>query len=302
MNSWAVRLNDAMKIPKPALSLSLVAALFPVGDPPNASASTTNLVPVADTGIREPDSGSGTLSPIPVGVSDHGTPRNRALFKFSLTNIPANAVITAASLKLVVIKTSRPAASFDLNRLLKDWDETQATWVARLTSTPWVAGGGLAGNDYASSPTATAVLGASGTASAFSSTEMVSDLQMWLNNPGTNFGWILLAAGEPVATGKQIASREDAVNTPILTVEYTAPEPPAPAVPPTVFDTALDGNQIRFSFIAESNRTYAVEFRDSFTTTNWSVLTNIPAQPANTTIHFTNTISSVERFFRTRTP
>jgi hypothetical protein len=64
----------------------------------------------------------------------------------------------------------------------------------------------------------------------------------------------------------------------------------------------LTGNQIRFSFNAESNRTYAVEFRSAVDTGTWGTLTNIQAQPAPATIDVADTISGVDRFYRIRTP
>jgi len=73
-------------------------------------------------------------------------------------------------------------------------------------------------------------------------------------------------------------------------------------LPPTIFGVALAENQIRFAFIAQSNRPYAVEFRDAITNGNWNVLTNIPAQSANWMVQTTNTVSSNERYFRIRTP
>ena len=62
------------------------------------------------------------------------------------------------------------------------------------------------------------------------------------------------------------------------------------------------GNAILFSFIAQSNLTYAVESLDTLGTTNWTVLTSLAAQPTNTVINVTNTISSSQLYFRVRTP
>jgi hypothetical protein len=129
---------------------------------------------------------------------------------------------------------------------------------------------------------------------------MVADLQLWLDQPGTNFGWILHVAGGQAGSGRQLASREDPSFKPVLTVEYTGTQ--SPATPPTIFGTTLEAGTIRFSFNTESNRTYTVEFQDSLTASNWAVLTNIPVQPADTTIQITNTISSDARFFRAHTP
>ena len=131
---------------------------------------------------------------------------------------------------------------------------------------------------------------------------------MWVSNPGTNFGWILIAAGDVDGisdadidgTGKEVYSRESD-HSPTLTVEYSLYSPPA-ATPPLIFGTALVGNEFRFSLNVESNRFYSVEFRDSLAATNWDLLTTIPAQPVNGIITITNTISSTERYFRARTP
>ena len=88
----------------------------------------------------------------------------------------------------------------------------------------------------------------------------------------------------------------------MLELHYTVPTVLTPATPPDIFGVALTGNQIRFSFNAESNRTYAVEFKDALTNGTWDVLTNIPVLPAPATLQITNVISTPQRFFRARTP
>jgi hypothetical protein len=87
----------------------------------------------------------------------------------------------------------------------------------------------------------------------------------------------------------------------VLEINYTLPVSP-PATPPRLFDASLVGNQIRFSFNAESNRAYTVDFRDTLGTTNWSELISIPAQPADETIQITNYVAGDERYFRVWTP
>jgi hypothetical protein len=52
---------------------------------------------------------------------------------------------------------------------------------------------------------------------------LVEDLQNWLNNPAANFGWMLISDSEGVEfTARRFASREDSVNSPILTVQYSS--------------------------------------------------------------------------------
>jgi hypothetical protein len=263
-----------------------------------AQALTTNLVPVADTAMRSTasDSNFGGSTSLPVGVSNLGSPVNRTLFQFDLSALPANAIINDATLGLTV--TVHPfGANFDLHRLLSSWSESEATWNNRLTSIPWAAGGALTGIDFSSMISATASLGSG--VSAFNSPDLTADVQLWVDNPGSNFGWILMASGEPAGSGEQVASREDSVNTPTLTIDYTLPAPPTS---PVIFGIHLVANQICFSFNAQSGLAYVVESRDSLTTGDWNVLTNIPAPPEDTAIDLTNTISSVERYFRVRAP
>jgi hypothetical protein len=124
---------------------------------------------------------------------------------------------------------------------------------------------------------------------------LVADLQMWLNNPGTNFGWMLISQDEgTAATARRFGSREaTATDRPLLTIRYV--------LPPLISQVAAVGNQIHFSFNADSNRTYTVEFRSSVATGVWSPLTNIPALAAAATIPVTDSLTNDARFYRIRT-
>lgn len=292
---------------KHILSLTWAAALAFNIDLPTASAVTTNLFPIADTYIRDsaPTANFGTSTPLLAGIALAGSPVQRCLFKFSLADLPANATITNVSLRLVATAGPREASNFDLNRILRDWTENGATWNVRLPATPWGAPGAQAETDFAASPSVTAqlqpVLDAP-TFNDFSSPGMVADVQMWLADPNTNFGWLLRATGGQAGSGRQLASRENVAFSPVLTIDYIVSEPPPPALPPTLFDTALVGDQIRFSFNAQSNRTYIVEFRESLTTGEWNTVTNLPAQTTDTVIRLTNAIPGAAGYFRARTP
>jgi len=134
---------------------------------------------------------------------------------------------------------------------------------------------------------------------AFSSAGLTADVQLFVSNPATNFGWLFKQSVEGSGGARRIATREDALNAPKLLVIYTVS---TPALPPTIFGEALVSNAIRFSFTAQSNLTYVLESRDTLATTNWTVLSSIAAQPTDTVINITNTISSPQRYFRVRTP
>lgn len=264
------------------------------------------LTPVADTALRDstPANNFGASTSLPVGVSNNGSPRNRALVRFSLAAIPPGATITAARLRLVVAQsgTGAPSANFELHRVLKDWGEGsktglpavvgEATWNSRFhLQSLWSAGGGQAGNDFATPASAVAAMAGTGSTNEFSSPTMAADVQTWLANPAANFGWLLMAQGESIGTGRQVGSREDATNAPVLELQYTAF---------AIYNFAQVGNAVRFSFNAEPNRGYTVEFRDALDSGNWATLTNIPASPAGGAMHITNTITSPQRFYRLR--
>lgn len=294
----------------------LAAALLLFCTRPSASALATNLPAVADTALRSSAAASnfGAATNLAVGVANFGSPKNHALFKFDLTGIPTNAVIASATLRLILIEDPTPPASFDVSRLLQDWGEGdkdvdpkfggapatagEATWDSRFhPDVAWASPGGQAGTDYASTPSATVLL--SGHTNDISSPGLLADVQVWMQNPGTNFGWIVAATGEATATGKLIGSRENPGREPALLVEYSLS---APATPPVLFDPALTGNQFRFSLNTESNRTYVVEFSDSLDPAAWNVWTNLAAAPEDATVHLTNDLAPGERYFRARVP
>jgi len=266
-----------------------------------AVAATTNLFPVADSAMRDtsPDSGFGTSTQLPVGVSNHGSPINRGLFRFDLSFLPTNAVVNSASLTLSVVQSQTAAAGFSLDRLLVDWSEDGVTWNMRTASDSWTAGGGLAGTDFILAPSATASLGGAGSTAAFSSSGLAGDVQNWINNPGANFGWMLLATGEPGGTGKLVGSREDAGAEPVLAFDYTVPSVP---VPPAVSNVQINAGTIQFSFSASAGRTYAVEFTGALSPPSWNSLTNFSAPSAATNFVATDLLTASNRFYRVRTP
>ena len=62
------------------------------------------------------------------------------------------------------------------------------------------------------------------------------------------------------------------------------------------------GNNVRFEFIATSNRTFTVQFRNSLTAGNWSLLTNISARPFTRIFSITDSATNGTRFYRLAAP
>lgn len=267
------------------------------------SALTTNLISTADTALRDglgANTSFGIATALPVGVGGSGSPINHALLQFPVEFIPANATVTAVTLQLNST-ASNPftpgTANFSAYRLLKPWNETDTTWNTRLApAIGWGAPGAQANVDYVSAASASAPITPGPSVNPFSSTEMLDDVELWRTDPGTNFGWILIADNELAGSGKQIASREDPARAPVLIVAYTLPTPPA--APPIILNPALVNGAFRFSFNAASNHAHTVEATSSFSPTNWITLTNISAFSADMLVHFTNSAAGPERYFR----
>ena len=84
-----------------------------------------------------------------------------------------------------------------------------------------------------------------------------------------------------------------------MTVTYSVPAAPAS---PVISGVTVATGQLSFSFNAEADLTYAVEFTDSLSPTNWTTLTNYSASPVATNFVATDPLTSSNRFYRVRTP
>lgn len=284
-------------------------------------ADTTNLALVADTTLHSafPDNnfGGSTTFTSGGGRISGAAGQSRTLLRFDIAaHLPAGAKINSAQLTLTVSIVSDLNSTFNLHRVLAAWGEGggspgsvpgqgtpaaagEATWTHRLApNTGWSGAGG----DFQGTASGSRLVAGLGSYT-FSAPGMATDVQMWLDNPAANFGWLLRSQAETTAgTIRRFAGRASPANAPQLVIDYSLSTPLPPAVLPVLSGPAQVGNEIRFSFNAQSNRTYAVEFRDMLGVTNWSVLTNIPALPEDAMVHITNGISGSARYFRARTP
>jgi hypothetical protein len=163
-----------------------------------------------------------------------GRSTRRGLVAFNLIGIPSNAAITNASLRVTVDHAAPGDDNVELHQLLNNWGEGSsagsgagapatpgdATWVNTFyPSQTWSSPGG----DFSGTVSASQLISGDG-AYVFSSPGMVSDVQAWIANPSSNFGWELRGdeTGSPDAKG--ISSREG-LSPPLLSVTYTVPTP-----------------------------------------------------------------------------
>ena len=178
---------------------------------------------------------------------DKGVDRllRRALLSFDLSTIEPGSLVSRAELQISIgqVPIGAFGGSSTVHRLLGNWGEGSsdawgpegqgiqaetgdATWVhSFFTSDLWIAAGG----DFISSASQSASFGSSPQVLTFASSEgLIADVETWVNQPNSNFGWIVLGDEPAVQNARRFSSREN-VNQdmrPRLTVEYTAaPDP-----------------------------------------------------------------------------
>jgi hypothetical protein len=173
----------------------------------------------------------------------------RALMKFNIAaaSIPPGSTIDAVTLRLYETEQAGGGtASFGLHRLTNDWGEgnsnapdgeckgtsaqlNDATWRYRFydpDDEPGSPQWNTLGGDYISTASASTNVPSSNGNKFWSSAQMATDVQMWLDNPGTNFGWLLRRASEGGSgNALRFASRQNGSSSqrPLLTIDYTPP-------------------------------------------------------------------------------
>ena len=175
------------------------------------------------------------------------SPVRRSLLMFDFSTIPSGAIITAVSLRIVMNKTVSGANNVSLHRLNENWGEGtsnagvggdgngvpaelgDATWICSFSNgaggctTSWTTAGGAY---QAAASATTSVSGLS--IYTWSSAQMITNVQGWLNTPATNFGWVIIGAEGTPGSAKRFSSRTNPIvpDRPALTVTYsTTPLP-----------------------------------------------------------------------------
>ncbi len=176
----------------------------------------------------------------------------RGVLAFDIAgSVPPGSTITAVSLSMNMSMTPAGALTVELHKLLADWGEgtshapmgegdgapatpNDATWRHRFFDTIfWTTQGG----DFSATVSASQSVGPTGQYT-WSSAQMVADVQSWLDNPASNFGWLVLGDESAAATAKRFDTRESA-SPPVLTIQYIpgSTPTPTPTATPTVSDT-----------------------------------------------------------------
>lgn len=148
-----------------------------------------------------------------------GNRLQRALLHFDLSSIPPGSRIDSAILTLHVLRTGGAATGVALHKVTSEWNELASTWShAIFPGTPWTTPGG----DF--EPTATASTGDVPSSRSIVISNLTGDIQSWVNDSSSNFGWVLKVTDEEIThSAKLIASREQPseIYRPSLHIVYT---------------------------------------------------------------------------------
>ena len=163
----------------------------------------------------------------------------RSVIAFDIVgSIPEGAIINSVTLTLNMSRTQAEEETVQLHRLLADWGEGasdaasnegggtgagsgDATWIhTQFDSETWQSPGG----DFSATASADNTVGGAGRYTWDSTDAMVADVQVWLDDPSTNFGWLLLGNEGETRTTKRFDSKDNSLpaNRPTLTIEFTA--------------------------------------------------------------------------------
>jgi hypothetical protein len=201
----------------------------------------TVLTPTKDNTIYD------TSSPSSNGAGEHlfagknasGVSR-RALLAFDIVGrIPPSSTILSVTLQLQMSRSNAGATNVTLHALQANWGEGtsnaggnegqgappsagDATWQHTFFDTQfWQNEGG----DFSATASASTSVVGPGLYRWGTTDEMVNDVQGWLDDPSTNFGWILVGNEGANGTAKRFGASENAsaAARPQLTIVYTTP-------------------------------------------------------------------------------
>src|SRR5205085_7382798 len=185
------------------------------------SANTITVTPSKDNTLYQYDPAEGDHSNgagfhFFAGENGMGELR-RGVLAFDIAgSIPAGSTITAVRLSMNMSMTPAGALMVELHKLLADWGEgtshapmgegdgapatpNDATWRHRFfDSVFWTTQGG----DFSATVSASQMVGGVGQYT-WSSAQMVTDVQGWLDNPASNFGWLMLGDESVFLTAKR---------------------------------------------------------------------------------------------------
>jgi hypothetical protein len=230
-----------MKSPRFSPFALIIVLLFPTMF---ADAAMVTLTPFKDNTLYEYPEGDfsngqgGSIFVGKTGAND-GFNLRRGLIAFDIASaIPAGSIISNVTLTMFLAQSSPDPnpVLVTLHVATKDWGEGasagggtgapaqpgDATWIYNFFNTSsWTTPGG----DFRGASSASTSVSNPGQSYLWSAGTLVADVQSWVDDPGSNFGWLLKGNESLNTSAQRFSSSEDPTNAPRLTITYTIPEP-----------------------------------------------------------------------------
>lgn len=164
----------------------------------------------------------------------------RALVQFDIASVvPAGATIESVELTLSVTRTATQIQPFSVHRVTADWGEGSSdasanegrganatpgdvTWTHTFSpDQTWQTQGG----EFVSTASGQVNAQGNGDYTWPSNSALVADVQAWVENSESNFGWVVLGDEVEAKSAKRFGSREhnDASKRPVLVITFTPP-------------------------------------------------------------------------------
>ncbi len=199
--------------------------------------STVSLLPSKDNTLYEDDPPGQTSNGQGIYLFAGKTNQpflRRGLVAFDLSEIPANATIMDASLTLFLSQANGGVAAISLSKVSQDWGEGgsdagdpggfgapaqtgDATWLHTFYNTSfWTTAGG----DFSPTLSATTMVDTVDTTYTWSGSGLLADVEGWVANPASNFGWVVRGNEVDAGTAKRFNTGENPSNPPQLIVTY----------------------------------------------------------------------------------
>lgn len=224
--------------------LAVLSTLFLAGA---ASAATINEFALQDTTIYNNGNANGSGQGLFAGASGSSVVQ-RGLIEFDLSAISAGSIITNVSLTMHVnsVGSANTTDTITLNTLSQDWNAGtagggSATKGGGSGYTPNTGDATWSSSGYASWPnggafdsTVSDSLQITGIGYyTFSGANLITNIQSWVDNPDSNFGWVLRGNELTAGSSKRFSSSENTgnggANVPVLNIEYQTTVVPVPA-------------------------------------------------------------------------
>jgi hypothetical protein len=177
----------------------------------------------------------------------------------TMTSPLSNWDIGSAQFELHTITTANPATSFNVHRMLVNWDEATVTW------NQFGASGPQAGVHYESASLGQMTVGGGASSATL---DLTSQADFWIDNPGQNFGIILVPAVQTGTLDVGLSTSERVVGLDVddtrLTIVATV-QPVAPTLTPVNVPGA-----IVLEFLSVAGLDHQLDRSTDLTSPNWT--------------------------------